>query len=96
MTLAGPATAINGAGTVAVNWAALTNVVASPLPFHCTAAPDTKPLPETVSVNAAPPTVAEDGLRLEMVGPAMIVNVAALEVAPPEVTVTLADPAPAI
>lgn len=36
-------------------------------PFQYTVAPETKPDPLTVRANAAPPAVAEDGLRLVIV-----------------------------
>jgi len=36
VTLAVPAVAMRAAGTPAVNWEALTKVVASGTPFHCT------------------------------------------------------------
>ena len=36
VTLAVPAAAMSAAGIAAVNWAALTNVVTSGVPFHCT------------------------------------------------------------
>ena len=36
VTLAVPAAAMRAAGTAAVNWDALTKVVASGAPFHCT------------------------------------------------------------
>jgi hypothetical protein len=38
-------------------------------PFHCTVDPLTNPDPFTVRVNAAPPAVAEFGLRLDREGP---------------------------
>jgi hypothetical protein len=62
-----------------------------------------KPLPLTVSVNPAPPAVAEAGLRLVVTGTglfiALIVKLWALEVPPPGVvlnTVTWAVPTAAI
>jgi hypothetical protein len=61
-----------------------------------------KLVPLTVSVNPVPPAVAEEGLKLVVVGTglgAMIVKVWALEVPPPGVglkTVTLAVPAEAM
>ncbi len=90
--LAFPALAIKFTGTAAVNCVGLTNVVTSAAPFHCTAAPERKPVPLTVSVNAGPPALTEAGLRLLMtgVGPLMG-NVAAADGLPPVfVTVTLA------
>jgi hypothetical protein len=62
-----PAVAIRAAGTAAVSWLALTNVVDSPEPFHRAVAPETNPLPLTVSVKAGPPTVALLGARDERV-----------------------------
>ncbi len=67
-------------------------------PFHCTVAPERKLVPLTVSVNAAPPAVAEIGLKLLMTGVgALIGNVAAPDGLPPVFTaVTLAFPGLAI
>src|ERR1039457_941503 len=56
--LAVPAVAMSAAGTLAVNWDALTNVVASGAPFHCTLELAVKPAPVTVRVKAAPPGAA--------------------------------------
>ncbi len=87
------------AGTTAVNCAALTNVVVSATPFHCTTEVVTKLLPVTVSVNAAPWAVAEVVERVPNVGvgfPALRVNVIVVEIPPPGVglnTVTEAVPA---
>src|SRR5215472_4078704 len=50
-----PAIATSLAGTVAVSWVALTNVVVSALPLKFTADVDTKFVPVTVKVRAAPP-----------------------------------------
>ena len=73
------------------------------LPFHCTTVPDTKFDPFAVSVNPAPPALADVGLTLERdgfgFGCELIVNVAAPDVPPPgagEKTVTLAVPAEAM
>ena len=68
------------------------------MPFHCTIAPERKPVPFNVNVNAAPPTVADAGLRLVItgVGP-LIENAAAAEGLPPVlIAVMLALPALAI
>jgi hypothetical protein len=65
---AGPEVAIREAGTAAVNFVALANVVASAVVPHFTVEPETKFVPLTVSVNAGPPAVAELGLRLVMAG----------------------------
>jgi hypothetical protein len=56
-----PAVATSEAGTVAVNEAALTNVVASAVPFQFTTEPPTKLVPVSVSVKLVPPAVAEVG-----------------------------------
>jgi hypothetical protein len=71
VTEAVPAAAMSLDGTAAVNCVALTYVVVSAVPFHCTTeafAPFTKLVPFTVSVNAAPPTIAEAGTNEEIVG----------------------------
>ena len=60
VTVEVPGSEISDAGTVAVNSVELTTV-ASAVPFHCTAEPFTKLVPVTISVNAAPPAVAELG-----------------------------------
>lgn len=93
-----PAEAIRLAGIVQVVWVALTKVHARATPLHCTVDPLTNPVPFTVSTYGGPPAVTEAGLRRDMLGVgALMVNVAAGEVAPPELTtVTLAVPAEAI
>jgi hypothetical protein len=96
VTVAVPAAAIRVAGTAAVSWLVLTKVEVSAVPFQRTAAPDTKPLPFTVRVNAAPPAIAEFGLREVIAGAAAIVNGDALVVIPAESTVTEALPAATI
>jgi hypothetical protein len=63
-----PALAINTAGTAAVSWVELPNVVASAPPFHSTKSPETKLLPLTVSVNAEPPAFLLEGERELSVG----------------------------
>ena len=68
VTLAVPVDAIRLAGTAAVSLFALTNVVASAVVPHCTVAPETKFVPLIVRVKAAPPAVAELGLKLAIVG----------------------------
>jgi hypothetical protein len=72
--LAVPALAIRLAGTLAVNCVALTNVVVSSVAPHVTVAPLVKFEPFTVIVNPAPPAVAELGLRLLIVGPALLLG----------------------
>src|SRR5258708_36095910 len=64
VTLAVPAAAMRAAGTAAVNREALTTVVVSGAPFHCTLELAGKLAPLSVRVKAAPPGAAELGLRL--------------------------------
>jgi len=59
-------------------------------------APDPKPLPFTVRVNAGVPAVAEFGLSEVIAGGAAIANAKPLVVMPAESTVTVALPAVAI
>src|ERR1035437_3483424 len=61
VTCATPTEAMSLAGTAAVNCVALTNVVVSATPFHCTAEPETKPEPFAVTVGAPAPATALDG-----------------------------------
>jgi hypothetical protein len=63
-----PVLAIRLAATDAVSCVALTNVVGRAEPFHCTVAPERKPVPFTVSVKAALPPATEPGSNDEMVG----------------------------
>ena len=62
VTDAVPAVKTSVAGTVAVNCVALTKIVVSGVPFHCTTDPFTKLLPFTVRVNAKSPPVAKVGV----------------------------------
>jgi hypothetical protein len=91
---------MSAAVIVAVNWVGETYVVVRPDPFQFTVEPETKPVPFTVSVNPAPPAVAEAGLGPVVVGTGLlIVNVWATEVPPPGAgfaTVTGAVPAVAM
>ncbi len=66
--LAVPAVLIRFAGTEAVNWVALPNVVIRDEPFHCTAAPRPNPLPFTVKVKAGWPAITAVGLSELIVG----------------------------
>jgi hypothetical protein len=68
------------------------------VPFHCTVSPERKFEPFTVSVKAAPPTVADVGLSVVITGAGgLIVNGLCVETVPPVfATVTLALPALAI
>jgi hypothetical protein len=61
VTVAVPAVAMSAAVTAACKLVLETKVVVRALPFHWTVEEDTKLLPVTVSVNAAPPAVAEPG-----------------------------------
>jgi hypothetical protein len=94
--LADPALAMSLAGTGAVSWLALTKVVVSAVPFHFTTELATKLAPLTVSVKAAPPTVAPVGATDAMLGAGLLMgNVVAADVPPPGaglVMVILADP----
>ena len=97
VTFTVPADPIRPALTVAVTWVALTRFVVSAVLPQRICAPDTKFVPVTVSVNAAPPATAVAGLRLVIAGGlGLMVKVAAGEVPPVVVTVTLAVPAVAI
>src|ERR1035441_10973565 len=64
VTVAEPVAAMRAAGTLAVNWEALTNLVTSGTPFHCTVDVAVNPEPARVRVKAVPPGAAELGLRL--------------------------------
>jgi len=70
--------------TEAVSCPPFTNTVGvTGVPYHWIFAPETNPLPFTVSVNAAPPAVAEAGLRLDMIaGAGLIVKVLEADVVP--------------
>jgi len=85
VTEAVPALAMRAAGTVAVSCVAETNAVVSAVPFQFTVEPETKLVPFAVSVNCGPPAVAQFGLTELSVGAALIVNVAAVDVAPAHV-----------
>jgi hypothetical protein len=50
------------AGTVAVSFELLTNVVVSAAPFQVTVDPDTNPAPVTVNVYPAPPGAVDAGV----------------------------------
>jgi len=102
VTEAEPAVCRSVPGTAAVSCVALTKVVVSATPFHCTTAPLTKLVPVNVSVNAGPPTVPKVGDTDANVGAgfaAFMVNVAPAEAPPPGAalnTVTVAVPAVAM
>src|SRR3990170_915655 len=63
-----PGAAMSAARIFARSWVADTKMVERSEPFHRTFAPETKLLPLTVRVKAAPPAVAEEGLRPVTVG----------------------------
>jgi hypothetical protein len=102
VTCADPAAAMSAAVIAAVNWVALTYVVARLEPFQLTTDPLTNPAPVTISENAAVPAVALDGNNALIVGTefvALMVNAELPDVPPPGAgldTVTCADPAAAM
>ena len=84
VTEAVPAVAMSLAKIAAVNCVPVTKVVTLGLAFHCTVEPEAKFVPVTVSVNAAPPAVAELGERLVMVGRGLFtVKVTEFDAPPP-------------
>src|SRR6267143_2550975 len=89
VTFAMAAASRSVAGIAAVSWVALANVVVRVAPFHCTVVePFTNPVPLTVSVKAAPPTVALIGVSPVIVGMGLLTgNVSAAEAPPPGVGV---------
>jgi len=68
VTVAVPAVVISAAVIAAVNFVVLTNVVVLVAPLNFTNEVDTKPVPFTVRVKAAPPAVALVGEREVAVG----------------------------
>jgi hypothetical protein len=88
-----PALAMSVAGTVAVNWVALTNLVDSVAVFQRMVEPDENPVPLTVSVKDGPPAVAVFGEIALMTGAGLIVKVTAFDVTAPDRTVIWAVPA---
>jgi xanthosine utilization system XapX-like protein len=100
VTFAVPTEAISLAKIAAVNCVVLTNVVVRAFPLNFTCDPLTYPVPFTVKVNAAPPTVAPLGLSDVIVGTGLFtVNVDPADVPPPGagfVTVTEGMPATAM
>ena len=84
VTGTGPTCRIRLAGTAAVSCVALTNVVVNEVFASDTVAPDTKPAPFTVKMNAGPPAAIEDGEILVMAGGAgAMVRLTALDAVPP-------------
>jgi hypothetical protein len=92
VTVAGEA--IRAPGTTAVNCVEETKVVERRSPFHNTAEAGSNPDPVTVRVKSLPPATAEAGLmEVTAGGGAVMVNVRALDEAPPGFrTVTAALP----
>jgi hypothetical protein len=72
VTVAVPAVAISAAVIAAVSWVALTKVVVLAAPLNFTTDVDTKPVPFTVRVKAAPPAVAPVGERELAVGAGLL------------------------
>ena len=72
VTVAVPAVAISAAVIAAVNCVAFTNVVVLAAPLNFTTDVDTKPVPLTVRVKAAPPAVALVGEREVSVGAGLL------------------------
>src|SRR6266850_2024830 len=68
VTAALPAAATSVAGMAAVTRVALTKVVVRGAPFQSTAAPETKPEPSIVSVNAGLPAAVVFGVRVLTAG----------------------------
>jgi hypothetical protein len=95
-----PAVAMSGAVIAAVTCVALTKVVTRELPLNVTAAPDRKPVPLTVSVKPAPPTVTPAGESEVIVGTGLFTAKGEFADVPPPgaglVTVTLNVPAVAM
>ena len=77
VTCAVPPTAMSAARIDAVTWVALTYVVVRFVPFHLTTELETKFVPLTVRVKAAPPAVADEGFRLVVVGTGLLAAVTA-------------------
>jgi hypothetical protein len=73
VTFAVPAVAISAAVIAAVSWVALTNVVVLAAPLNFTTDVDTKPVPFTVRVKAAPPAVAVVGEIEDSVGAGLLI-----------------------
>src|SRR4029077_15818651 len=87
-----PGLAMREADTVAVSCVEETNVVVSAAPFQFTIEVEMKFMPLTVNVNCGSPAAAQVGLSELMVGTALIVNVAAPDVAAHVPTVIEAVP----
>ena len=96
MTLPVPIAPISAAEMAACNCVLETNAVVLGLPFHWTVEVGKKFVPATVSVKDPPPTTAELGFKLLILGGGGVtVKVTPLLAAPPTVTTTLPVVAPA-
>ena len=94
VTDAVPAAAMSLAGTEAVTFVPLTYFVVSPVPFQRTVEVETKFVPVTVRVNAAPPAVAPGGESELAFGDGLLtVNVRAHDLPPPGVGFITVTPA---
>jgi hypothetical protein len=84
VTPAFPGAAISVAEMVALNCVEDRNTVGRSVPFQRTTDPLIKFVPVTVSVNANPPALTEDGLKLEIFGAGLLIaKVRTFEVPPP-------------
>ena len=84
VTIAVPPVEISAAVIAACKLVLETNVVVRAAPFHCTVEENTKLVPVTVSVNAAPPATVEFGPKDAIVGAGLlIVKINAAVVPPP-------------
>jgi hypothetical protein len=91
LTLAEPAAATRFAGTADVTCVGLTKVVDRGRPFHRRTQLIAKSVPVAVRVNAAAPSVAEAGERVEIAGcSGSMVKVRRLETAPPGLETVMA------
>src|SRR5579871_1850425 len=86
-----PPAAINSGGTATVTWVVLTNVVPSGVAPHRTTQFTARLVPVSVSVNAPPPAVTEDGDAAVSVGVAGFIGMPMLfETAPPGLKIAMA------
>ena len=83
VTIAVPPVAMSAAVMAACKLVLDTNVVVRALPFHCTVEEDTKPVPVTVSVNAAPPAIVELMFRDSTAGAGLLIVKANALLEPP-------------
>jgi hypothetical protein len=87
---------MRAAGTKAVIWPEFWKVVASEAPAHVKTEPVKKPVPDTVTVKAAPPASTWLGLAETINGGGATVALTQLDVIPPETTETIALSVPLI